>query len=338
MEAFKNIKRNIVLLLFITISVLIIILKDNFKQIIENLLLMKTSYILLAIIMFSLYIILKAYIIYKCVDNKKKLTLKESIKHNIITQFFNGITPFSTGGQPMEIYMLCNHGISIGEATSITIQNFIFYQIALVIYGIIAIVCNGIFDLFPQSKALSNLVFLGFSINILVALALFIITICKKLTSKIIDLVINILCSLKLIKNKLATKEKWHQKLQEFHTSTKKLNKKRGLLVLGVLINLLGLTCFYIIPLFIIYGLGDFEKLNILNTLVASAYIYVMGAFIPIPGASGGIEYGFLKFFGNFLGPIVLNTMLLVWRSITYYIPVIIGAILFMFEKKGEEK
>ena len=338
MELVKNIKRNIILLVFVTTSVLIIILKDNFQEILTNLLLMKKTFILLAIIMFALHIILKSYVVYKCVDNKNKLSLKESIKHNLITQFFNGITPFSTGGQPMEIYMLCNHNISLAEATSITIQNFIFYQIALVIYGLIAIICNGIFNFFPQAQTLSNLVFFGFSINIFVMIALFIVITCKRLTQKIINTIIIILYKLKLIKDQKTTQEKWQQKLTNFHTSTKKLNKKRGLFVLGILANLLSLTFFYVIPLFIIYGLGDLESLNILNTIIASAYIYIIGSFVPIPGASGGIEYGFIKFFGNFLKPVVLNTMLLVWRSITYYIPIILGAILFMFEKKGEVK
>lgn len=338
MELVKNIKRNIILLAFVTISVLIIILKDNFQEIIKNLLLMKKIYILLAIIMFIFHIVLKSYVVYKCVDNKNKLSLKESIKHNLITQFFNGITPFSTGGQPMEIYMLCNHNISLAEATSITIQNFIFYQIALVVYGLIAVVGNAIFNFFPQAQSLSNIVFLGFSINVFVMIALFIIVTCRRLTRKITNTIIMILYKLKLIKDKTTTQEKWHQKLDDFHTSTNKLNKKRGIFALGVLANLLSLTFFYIIPLFIIYGLGDLESLNILNTVVASAYIYIIGSFVPIPGASGGIEYGFIKFFGNFLKTVVLNTMLLVWRSITYYIPVIIGAILFMFEKKGEVK
>ena len=338
MELVKNVKRNIILLVFVTTSVLIIILKDNFQEILTNLLLMKKTFILSAIIMFVLHIILKSYVVYKCVDNKNKLSLKESIKHNFIIQFFNGITPFSTGGQPMEIYMLCNHNISLAEATSITIQNFIFYQLALVIYGIIAVVCNGIFNFFPQAKALSNIVFLGFATNLFVMIVLFVVVTYKKLTQNIMNSIINILYNLKLIKDKKRIREKWQQKLIDFHTSTKKLNKRRGLFILGVLANLLSLTFFYIIPLFIIYGLGDLKSLNILNTIVASAYIYIIGSFIPIPGASGGIEYGFIKFFGNFLKPVVLNTVLLVWRSITYYIPVIIGAILFIFEKKGEVK
>ena len=65
--------------------------------------------------------------------------------------------------------------------------------------------------------------------------------------------------------------------------------------------NLLSLGFLYIIPLFITYSMHDFTSLNVLDTLTSSAYVLLMGAFVPIPGASGGIEYGYMKFFGNFL-------------------------------------
>ena len=98
--------------------------------------------IFIAFILYFLYIITKAYIIYKCVNEKDKLSFKEAVKHNLITQFFNGITPFSTGGQPMEIYMIAEHNIKVSKATSVTIENFIFYQTALVIYGAIAVLMS----------------------------------------------------------------------------------------------------------------------------------------------------------------------------------------------------
>ena len=94
---------------------------------------------------------------YLIVNDKNKISIWEAIKHNIIIQFFNGITPFSTGGQPMEVYLLTEHKISLSKATDYTVQSFIFYQIALVICGIIAVIYNTIFHLFPKVKLLQSL-------------------------------------------------------------------------------------------------------------------------------------------------------------------------------------
>ena len=124
MKTIKNIKKNSIIILLVTLIILYILLKDNFSEIVKTLSTMNLFFVLIAILFYFIYIVLRAYIIYKSVNDKKKLTFKEAIKHNIITQFFNGITPFSTGGQPMEVYMLTEHNISVAKATSVTIINF----------------------------------------------------------------------------------------------------------------------------------------------------------------------------------------------------------------------
>lgn len=334
MELIKNIKKNTIILLLITISVLVIILKDDFNNIIKTLTTMNYFYMIIAILLFLLSITLKAYITYKTVNDQEKISLKEAIKHNLITQFFNGITPFSTGGQPMEIYMLTEHNITLSHATNITIQNFIFYQTALVIYGILAVTYNAVFQIFPNSPILRNLVLLGFVINILVAVGLFLITISKKTTKKVIHFLIKVSVFFKITKNEEEQRKKWDEKLTEFHATAKMLRKRKKLFLGGVLLNILSLSCIYIIPLIISYGLNDFTSLNIFDTLTASAYVLIMGSFVPIPGASGGIEYGFLKFYGNFIPKITLSATLLIWRFITYYLGIILGALTFSFEKK----
>lgn len=335
MELIKNIKKNTIVLLIITITILILVLKDDFNSIAEALTSMDCIYILLAIFFFFLSIIIKGYINYLTINDKKKVTLRESIKHNLITQFFNGITPFSTGGQPMEIYMLVEHGIKLSTATNITIQNFIFYQTALVIYGILAVLYNSIFHLFPTIPILRNLVLLGFIINVLVAIALFLITFSQKTTKKISYLLLKLLAKFKIVKDFEKKKILVDKKLEEFHTSAKELRKRKKLFALGVLLNLISLSFLYIIPLFITFSMGDFTSLNVADTLTASAYVLIMGSFVPIPGASGGIEYGFLKFYGNFISQNAVKAVLLVWRFITYYLGMIIGAIMFSLEKKN---
>lgn len=336
MELIKSIKKNTIFLLLITIVILFFVLKDDFNNIITTLSRMDYKFIIIAIIFWLLSIILKGYVNYKTVNNKKQISLKEAIKHNVITQFFNGITPFSSGGQPMEIYMLTEHGISGAKATTITIQNFIFYQVALVLYGLLAVTYNAIFHIFPKVPLLGKLTLIGFLINTLVAIALFVITFSPKFTKKVTNIIIKLLVKLKMIKDEKKTAEKWNLKLEEFHSSAKVLRKRKLLFIEGVIINLISLTCLYIVPLFIVYSLHNYTSLNIADTLTSSAYVLIIGAFVPIPGASGGIEYGFLKFFGNFITGTNLSAILIIWRFITYYLGLIIGALAFSLEKKGD--
>ena len=84
--------------------------------------------------------------------------------------FFHGVTPFSGGGQPMEIYFLHKEKITVTKSTNITLQNFIIYQIALVLVGIFALSYNAIYGLFPNDNLIKKLVVIGFMVNFLVLL------------------------------------------------------------------------------------------------------------------------------------------------------------------------
>ena len=312
MNIIKNLKKNTFFLLFITLIILYIILKDDFSHIINAFKNINILYILIAMLVFFIHISLKGYVNY------------------LITQFFNGITPFSTGGQPMEIYMLTEHGISIPRATNQTIQSFVFYQIALVICGLFAVIYNFIFSIFPKIKILSKLVILGFSINISVVIVLILISHSKTIMDKICKIIIRIN---KKIKLKLS-EEEIKGKFLEYYEGVKEIKKRRLLFIVGIVLNIISLLCLYSIPLFVLKSMNPTNPMSIIETITSSAYVYVIGSFVPIPGASGGIEYGFTQFYGNFISKKELSAVLLIWRFITYYFGIIIGAFLFNFDKK----
>ena len=330
MNIIKSIKKNTILLLIITIIVLYVVLKDDLNDIVKAFQSIDIKYILIALVFYFFSIATKGYVNYKITNDKKKISLFEAIKHNMIAQFFNGITPFSSGGQPMEMYMITEHDISVAKATSQTIQSFIFYQIALVICGIFAVIYNFIFHIFPKVKLLQHLLIIGFAINIAVALGLVLISYSKRIANKLSDITIKILKKFK----KEVNEEEIKNKFKDFHECGKSLRKRKNLYVMGIILNVVSLLCLYSVPLFILYSMGDFHNLTMIDTLVSSAYVYVIGAFVPIPGASGGIEYGFTQFFGNFISLGKISAVLLLWRFITYYLGMIIGGWLFSVEKK----
>ena len=330
MKILDSIKKNTILLLIITTIVLYVVLKDDLNDIVEAFKHIDIKYILIALVFYFFSIATKGYVNYKITNDKNKISLFEAIKHNMIAQFFNGITPFSSGGQPMEMYMITEHDISVAKATSQTIQSFIFYQIALVICGILAVIYNFIFHIFPKVKLLQHLLIIGFIINIAVALGLVLISYSKRIANKISDWSIKIAKKFKKEVNEKEIREKFN----DFHECGKALRKRKNLYIMGIILNVVSLLCLYSIPLFILYSMGDFNNLSMIDTLVSSAYVYVIGAFVPIPGASGGIEYGFTQFFGNFITLSKISAVLLLWRFITYYMGMIIGGAMFSIEKK----
>lgn len=338
MHSVKSLRRNSIIIFLITIIVIYFVLRDDLGAVVEVFSRINIWYILAAIALFFLSIFLRAFVNYKSINQPNKITLKEAFKHNVIIQFFNGVTPFSIGGQPMEIYMIRRHNIKVADATNITIQNFIFYQFALVILGAGAVIYNFTFGIFPSVPFLRNLVLIGFFINALVAVLLIIVAVNKKVTKRLADFVHRLGTKFKVIKDKEKTEEKWKIKLEEFHNGAKELNGRKALLIYGVLLNVVSLACLYLVPLFVFFSLGEYTSITVVTSIVSTAYIMVMASFIPIPGGSGGVEFAYLQFFGNFISGPVLASSLLLWRCITYYLGMIVGAVAFNFDKKGDMK
>ena len=79
-------------------------------------------------------------------------------------------------------------------------------------------------------------------------------------------------------------------------------------------------------------------NLNIIETIVATSYIMIMGSFVPIPGGTGGLEYGYMYFFNYLIGGSILTSSMLVWRFVSYYLAMIIGAIVLALYRKKENK
>ena len=330
MKIINNIKKNTIVLLIITIIVLYVVLKDDFNGIVDSLARIDLKFVVISLVFYFLSISIKGFVNYLITNDKEKISLKEAIKHNLITQFFNGVTPFSTGGQPMEVYMITEHGISLPKATNQSVQSFIFYQIALVICGALAVLYNFFFHIFPKVKILQHLVLLGFIINIAVVIGLLLISSSKGVTKKLSKLFYKVARKFKLKVNE----KELEKKFDDYYKGFKELKGRKNLTIVGICLNIASLLCLYVVPFFIVCGMGDFTSLNIADTLTSSAYVYLIGAFVPIPGASGGMEYGFTQFYGNFINIREIAVTLIVWRFITYYLGVILGGLLFSLEEK----
>lgn len=329
---------NILITFIIVILILYLVLKDDFAGVINHIKKMDYKYLIISIIVMILYRFLLAvslYIVTIC--NKQKYSLKKSLQLNFITQFFNGITPFASGGQPMQIYYLHQEKIPIGTSTNIVIQNFILYQTALILMGIFAVVFNYFTGLFPKNNIMANLVTIGFIINFLVWLGSFIISFCKNISSFIINKVITFLAKMNIIKNKEKTQEKLTNYINSFYENAMILKDYKKQVIIGIVVNILALIALYTVPFILIKGIGALSIINYVTSLVAVSYVMLIGSFVPIPGGTGGIEYGFIHFFGYFLSDSVLVSVMLLWRVITYYLGMAFGGLLIPLYKKGSD-
>lgn len=335
----QNIKKNGIILLLITLIVLFFVIKDDFHEIVSALSNANILFILLGMLFTIGYWFFKSLALHRIVrEYKKEINVRQIFKQITITQFFNGITPFASGGQPFQVYMLGKTGLKYTHSTNIIVQEFIMYQMSLITLGVVAVILNLKFQFLESNPLLRNLTLIGFIINTVIGLGLLFVSFSKKFNSFVVNKVIVLFSKINIIKNKDKTIKSWKIKLKEFNDSAVLLRSNKLLILKVYLYNMLGLLCYYLTPLFVIYSLGFGDNITLMATFVSCAYVTVIGSFVPIPGGSGGIEYSFLQFFGNFIKGSGLSAVLIVWRSITYYFAIIVGGLAFNTFKGVEEK
>ena len=337
----KNKKKfiiNILVILIVLVIVLYFSLKDNYNEIMALLRSINLIYLVIAFIFFVLYRFMRSIGYYYIVkESKADISFSKIVKINFIISFFNGITPFDSGGQPMEIYYLHKEKISVMEAGNIVLQNFIVYQSVLIIFGLFAVIYNHFTNLFLQDNFMKKLVIVGFLVNFIVLLFSYLLSFGKKLNKFILTKGINLLAKLKLIKDKEVAREKLEQYLTSFYNNARVLKKNKKMLFILLGLNALALIFLYSIPFILILGF-NVKNISIISSIVATAFVMIIGSFVPIPGATGGLEYGFVRFYKYLVSSKIALAVMLVWRFITYYLAMILGAIVMIFYQREYKK
>jgi uncharacterized protein (TIRG00374 family) len=253
-----------------------------------------------------------------------------SFRITMIGQLYNAITPFSSGGQPMQFYYLTKDGYDPGDAASIQALKFIIYQITLVLYCLIMLIWRlAFFKTYLSSWALLTLV--GFFIHAAVIVALIFFAKSPAVTSLFLQKGASFLRKIKLIRiEDLA--EKIEKQLKIFHESLNLIDRNIKLRIYAYTLSALQLSLLFIIPYLIYRSLG-LQGASPADMLAAQVLANLVYSFAPIPGAVGAAEGSFYLFFnieafawGSFLVPAIL-----LWRIITYYFCIIFGGIALFF-------
>ena len=327
----KKIKFRSIIILLITIFLFWYILKDNFVKSIDLIASSNKWLILLSILTYIVYFIIEAYLLKILIDKScKKYPFKKVIELNMMTKFFNGITPFSLGGQPLQVYELSKNKVPVTKSILVIVENFIILQITMSIMIILSLIFGYIFELRPN-----NFLYILTLIGALITIVSFVITIliCVKieLASKIGKNMINLLNKLNIIKDKETTLNKWNSKCIEYQNGFKNLIKDRKFIIKCVCVNFIYMTVFFMIPFFTLKALNISFNINMLYTIILSCFVYISASFIPIPGSSISTEYSFIHYFNLIVSEAIVIPGVLLYRVITYYLPCIVGGILFNY-------
>jgi len=235
------------------------------------------------------------------------------------------VTPSQAGGEPVRIHELYKAGVKLGDATAIVITERILDGIVLGIGG-------AFFMLVLSSewqRIGSTFSFLMYASWIIITaiVILFIYSVKNPdLVKRFIKYSSGIFTrkweSKKIEKFALSVDhevDNFHQTLSDF------ISHGKGGLVWGLLFTTLFWFCEFIIVSFLLLGLGQ-PPIYVESLIVQLVIAVVM--MIPLtPGASGIAEITFTSIYGLFVNSSILGILVILWRSILFYLNLILGLI-----------
>ena len=360
---------NISIVLIITVIALIISLwGDKFTAAVDNLKSADWRWLLGILGVMAASMAVKGFIIF-CFSrlNVRKYHYHQALAADQIDIFYSAVTPGSTGGQVMVSYTLSKQGIAVSSAVSMVAMMSILYQVVLVGYGILAfaIKANYILTLPGLDIKLGDLTInlpmialtlIGFFMNTLFIAAIFLMAYWRKFHQFILGPCISLLNKIHLCKNPDKTRESLRITVENFKLEFRRLLTNIPFTVLAVVLYFVFFTVRFSIPYFCGIALNNQSTVaNFWDAVLLSNYHQMVTSMIPIPGSAGVSELFFATLFvsnsadtsffvkyaadGSFdlaASKGLCSAAMLLWRTVTFTLPLIISGIVTAFYKPNK--
>lgn len=321
----KNNKLNLIICGFaFVVMLLYIFCFDGVENLVRSITTVNFGFLLIAVLCIVGYWVLEALTLHFSAKSIAPQTrFRDSLFVTIIGQYFNCITPFASGGQPMQAYYYVKRGVPLSAAMTALVSRFIVYQFVLTLYSIVFLIFKLPMFQNGEFQGLTVLVIIGFAINTAVILLLFMVSFFRKPTTKLAHGVVYLLGKLRIFKDPEQKIAEVDQVLEQYYGHFLFIKSKPLLILKMCGLTLLQLFLYFSITYVIYLGFGLTET-DLFTITACQSFVLMISSFVPLPGALGAAEGSYAAFFsgifGNYTG---FSTF--VWRFLTFYLPILIG-------------
>ena len=287
--------------------------------------LVNKKFIFIGFLIMVLYIILECTIINILIKTIQKTKVRFlAVKIAMMGFYYNLVTPFASGSQPMQIYALNKYDINLSKSIAIVTNKTVLFQTVVTIYSAVIIFLN-IEVLKNELPSMLVLMSIGMIMNIVSLLGGMLILLTPNTMKIIVKVIVNILYRLNIFKSlnkKIHTINKF---IDEYSYSIKLFIKNKKALFLSIILTIIQLTVFFSIS-YCVYKAFNLNGLSLFEVLSLQVFLYMSVSPIPTPGNVGANEVAFLTIFSNvFPGKIIGYSVFLYSIYVYYFLVVVCG-------------
>ena len=271
-----------------------------------------------------------------------KLHFRASVKVMFLGKYYDGITPLGTGGQPFQIhYLHKKNSIPAGVATAVPL---VLFTVSTVVFCIFATV---LFCITPGYVSAGNagivtpmraIAWVSMILNFLIPVAIITVSLFPNFGKRAVMWIIKLLAKLRIVKNPYRVAIKFVREVIEYRSSLKSILSRWWHFIPLALLSFGSAVLGMGVPFFVMMALADITPTFdvFVRILCMSMLTFYAASMVPTPGNSGALETAASLIFATVLGASsaggTIGWSILLWRLLTYYIYIIIGVGINIFE------
>lgn len=257
----------------------------------------------------------------------KAMGLGKCVKYAACGFFFSSITPSASGGQPMQLYYMHKDNIKAAHGTMALLIELLSFNLATITLAIIGYASQK--DLINSSIGNLRLVLiLGVGLNLAGAVILALAIFSEKAIGQMTAVAFKFVGFFN--KQKSASLEKiLTEQCLEYHKCRGILIDNKTVFAKTLATSFVQLIMQYSIP-FYVYRVMGLEGYSIVNIVLLQAVLTAAVSAIPLPGAVGVSEVGFLTIFKMLFPSTLVGAGMLLSRGISFYLFIVLTGILLL--------
>jgi uncharacterized protein (TIRG00374 family) len=249
-----------------------------------------------------------------------------------IWEFASSVSPTSIGGSAVALFLLAQEKISTAKTVSIVVYSIVLDTLFFVVSMMILYAMAGPIIIRPGMISLGEIDGYGMTFFIVVIVMLLYGGLFTYGLFVRPDHLRSLLLAISRIKFLSKFKENISQTAEDVVVTSRELSQQPLLFHLkAISATTMAWVLRFLALNFIILALVGSTPLDFWNQFIIYARgetMYAVTAFSPTPGGSGVAEYLFGGFFSDYIPQGIATVVALVWRLITYYPYLFLGAII----------
>lgn len=256
-------------------------------------------------------------------------------KTSLLGKYYDNITPFSSGGQPMQIYYLYKKGFSGGLSSAVVMIKYAFNTTAWLLVAFVCMVFNsGILQGVENGNVLLVAGWIGWALNSLLPIFLLTFVLMPKMARKLTHGVVHLGYKMKIVKDEEKLMARAEGVVRDFRSAFVIMSKHPVHMALIALACIWELSLTFALPYFIIKMFNGFAVdegfATMFSVMALNAFATFSASVVPTPGNSGALEGLLTMAFSSIAGS-TLMWVIFTWRFAVFYLYIIIGVGISVF-------